>query len=100
MSGLPRRERRVKVSVYHVSNCPLGLFEIFAVHTNDFVDDALSDAADGRVFGEVVADDVAEFRRHRRLAVAGAGARHDHLFETLSQRSRINLGVLKTPLKP
>ena len=55
---------------HQIGDGAVGLLEIFSVHPNDLVDDALRDAADARVLGEVVADDVAELRRHRDVDVA------------------------------
>ena len=80
----------VPAETHQVSDGAVGLLEIFSVHPNDLVDDALRDAADARVLGEVVADDVAQLRRHRDVDVA-AWVRWQDLLEALSERSRINL---------
>ena len=60
------------------------------MHPDDLVDDALGDAGDAEVFGEVIADDGAELGRNTGR-VFGARSRRKNFLQTSSQRSGENL---------
>ena len=62
------------------------------MHSDDLVDDALSDASNCSIFSEVITHDVAKLRRDGRLNVV-AGIRRQDLLEALRQRSRVYLEV-------